>query len=147
MKVFVNGAWRTVAAAKVYIGGRWRPLTRIKIFIGNPATTGSWKTAKVFVAPMSVSAPDTYANAISKTPATITANITATPAGGLGPYTYAWSKVGGGTLLYPTSATCALTASVAAGTSVVATLTVTVTDATGATATTTCDVTLENSWS
>jgi hypothetical protein len=68
-----------------------------------------------------------------------TANVTANPSGGTGPFTYAWGQVGGdaATILSPTSATTAFRfTGVSAGSSAVGIFVCTITDSAGSTAAT-----------
>lgn len=79
---------------------------------------------------------------------TVTSNsVTATPAGGTGPYTYSWTKVSGASSISatsPTAATTTFSALVAKDSTVDAVWRVTVTDSLSATAT--ADVVIELSY-
>ena len=87
MKAFSAAAWREITSAKAFIGGAWRTLTVGKVYKG-----GAWQSAASFVLPMSLSVSPSPANTggsgyfVSKL-------MTATPAGGLAPFTYSWTIV------------------------------------------------------
>ena len=78
-KVRVNGAWRNIVSAKCLIGGEWKT-------VGNFTSGGG--TITLVLNPTTISA----ARRLSTVTST---NVTATPSGGQGPYTYAWTKVSG----------------------------------------------------
>ena len=130
MEIFASGAWRQIQRGEAYIGGAWRRLTRAEAYIG-----GQWRPVARFVQPLTVTViPASTAGYFSSrrptTAAITTGSVTATPTGGLGPYTYAWSS--GNT---PTQATTTFTRTLAGNTDLSITFTVTVTDSLGATAT------------
>ena len=85
MKAFSAAAWREITSAKAFIGGAWRTLTVGKVYKG-----GAWHSAASFVLPMSLTiTPST--NNTGGTDYVVSKVMTATPTGGLGPYTYAWT--------------------------------------------------------
>lgn len=111
MNVRLNGAWRTISSGKVYLNGAWRTLS-----YGNAYVSGAWRKIATFVQTLTLSIsppPDATEAAF-----TMTSNATtATPSGGLGPFTYAWSVVSssglsGISINSPTTASTTVTASV-----------------------------------
>lgn len=78
-------------------------------------------------------------SAHSTTGAVITSSVTATPVGGVGPFTYSWARTDGPladwAIASPTSATTSFTCTLASGDSETATFACTITDHTGATST------------
>lgn len=126
MKLFIGGSWKEVSSAQAYIGGAWRRVTRKMVY-----ASGAWRTAVVFVPPMTVSISPAlvggYANPLKPTYQSVTTETaTATPSGGLGPYTYAWTM--GNT---PNFASTNFTATVPPDTEQSSTASVTVTDSLG----------------
>lgn len=85
MQVRLNGAWVTPSSAQVYFNGAWRTLVS-----GQAYVSGAWRKAVSFVQALTLAVSGGYAKA---TTPTMTASLTATPSGGLGPFTYAWSVV------------------------------------------------------
>jgi hypothetical protein len=99
IQVRFGGAWRAITGAQVYAGGAWRQLVAAQVYSG-----GAWRQVANFTPPGGGGggggslAVTTSSNAISGLGApsstTVTTNsVTATPSGGLAPYTYAWSFV------------------------------------------------------
>lgn len=139
MEAFVAGAWRQIARGEIYIGGQWRRLTRAEGYIG-----AQWRSVATFTPTLSVSIEPNYAqgyaNPLHPVGQTITTNaVAATPSGGLGPYSYAWS--GGNT---PSNAVNSFTRFVPADSDITDSASVTVTDALGATASATVDLYFSN---
>lgn len=137
----IGGAWRPIVGAKVYLGGSWRTLTRGEIYKG-----GAWHTLFTFVpaltltvSPGSVSG---FANTHSAT-TIVAGTLTATPSGGLGPYTYSWSAAPF-TATNPTGSSSSFSAVVNANDSVDGPVTCTVTDSLGHTAYASGEVNLTN---
>lgn len=94
---------RTIIKCRVLDGGTLRNILRMKVLDADNTTL---RTVATFSPPMSlsVSPPSLYAESIFDTVLT-TAAATATPTGGLGPYTYAWTILSGdATVNFPTSA-------------------------------------------
>jgi hypothetical protein len=93
MKLRLGGAWQDIVGAKVFSGSAWRTPTAIKVY-----EDGAWRDVANFTG-----GGGSITLSISPSPATrtgqlatiTTANVTATPAGGLAPYTYAWVKQSG----------------------------------------------------
>lgn len=109
MKVRLGGAWKDITGGKVFLSGSWRTLVAIKTY-----KDGAWRDVANFTAPVSgmtvTTSPAESFFRGGRTTA-VSQNITATPSGGLAPYTYAWevvSQVGSSgtvTIPLPTSAT------------------------------------------
>jgi hypothetical protein len=132
MDAYIGGAWRSVASGDVRIDGQWRRLTRCEAYIG-----GAWRTGKTFTPPLSVSISPTTLNAISLASPVISEGATATPTGGLGPYTYSWTRITGtlGSATSPTLASTNFAAFTSDGESGSSTFRCTVTDSRSSTAT------------
>lgn len=130
METFIAGVWSPVTAAEVFIDGQWRRITRVEHYVGD-----AWRTGAVFTQPLtaSVNTP-VYATG---TGTLVSDASTATPAGGMGPYTYSWTRIAGtyGTPSDPTSARTAFYANIGRFKSASSTFRCTVTDSLGATAT------------
>lgn len=142
MEAFIAGAWRSIGRGEVLVGGQWRRVTRAESYVD-----GQWRQTAVFVPPLSVSAPDAYGPpGPGNTPVNNTSYaVTATPVGGLAPYTYAWTILSGGaTILTPNSATTQFRQILPASSIRYSTARVTVTDAAGTVATDDIAITLEN---
>jgi hypothetical protein len=146
VKSFANAGWRTVDSGKLYAGGAWRTITRAMVFIG-----GAWKTAMTFAGPVSVAAPPVLQQYYlpGSGPGIASAGITATPSGGIAPYSYGWVVTGYGTPVVPTltgdtTANVGITAGAYAGDTGTVFLNVTVTDAIGQTAAASTYVTFAN---
>jgi hypothetical protein len=129
MEVRCGGAWRTITTGEAFVNGAWRTLRYGEAYID-----GAWKQVATFVQPLtlSVSPPSTGANA----GATTTPSVTATPSGGLGPFTYSWAKLSGDAVSAnsPSLATTSFTLT-SGSPPANATFRCTVTDALGSTAT------------
>lgn len=98
MQVRIGGAWVSPKNAKAFISGAWRTLIRGKAYV-----SGAWRDCATFVQPMSVALSGTMrSNTQTCGP------LTATPTGGLGPFSYAYSVTSPPSLVTvasPTSAT------------------------------------------
>ena len=137
MEIFAAGAWRSIKRGEILIGGQWRRFTRAEAYVG-----GQWRTVARFVGPLSVSVPGSaYGSTSTNYVSAAYLTITATPTGGLPPYTYFWN---GPAPTTPTSATCTFMVALPPGNETHVDVTVTVTDALGSTANATCDATFEN---
>lgn len=131
MRVRVNGDWKEVESARVRVGGAWKQVSSVRVYVG-----GAWKDAETFVPALSVTTTgDEYVSRLG--PGTVTtAPVTATPSGGLSPYTYAWTRVSGvGIINSPTSATTTFSHTLSNGDDVEGIFRVTVTDGLSSTAT------------
>jgi hypothetical protein len=141
MKIRVGGAFEDVTSGQVRIAGAWRRLTGAKAYI-----SGAWKDVASFLQPLTLDVSPSSDRAIVVPSAFAdTIPITATPTGGLGPYTYAWTRVSGstGAALSPTSATSQFRAFITSVGEFTSTFLCTVTDANGNTATDNVEVVFE----
>lgn len=133
--VRVLGSWRTAGDIYARVSGVWRKVTGVRVHSG-----GSWLSVPGFVAPFTATAPTEdsgYQTTNKPIFATVVSNgVTITPAGGVSPYTYAWTRLSGSSLITATSPTMAFTQFSAriANTTVSATFGWVATDANGATA-------------
>jgi hypothetical protein len=111
MDVFFSGAWRTPKRAELVISGVWRTITRGEAVLG-----GNWHTIASFVPPLSLTVNPSAASGVrrTKTPSSgvvATNSVVATPKGGSGPYSYAWTIVSGSAnITSPSMASTAFTA-------------------------------------
>ena len=139
------GATRTITGGKVRIAGVDRRLLRIE---GMDA--GQLRLVATFADPLSVKVSPTEVFAARGSDQTITMTTgftTATPSGGLGPYTYSWARTQGtvGVPNAPSMATTTFTGAVEPGDIQQSTFLVTVTDSAGQTATADVVATFANS--
>lgn len=139
MESFNSGAWRSLGRGEIFIGGQWKRITRAEAYKG-----GQWRAVAKFVETLTASVvPATaegYANPLKPVSRSITTNtVTATPAGGLGPYSYVWSSGNTTTL-----ATNSFTRTVPADTEIIDTASVTITDSLGAVAVATVNLSFVN---
>jgi len=147
MKLFANGGWRDGARGSVFVNGAWRTVTRVMAYAG-----GAWKTAVQFAPPLSVSLPTEYDVFVTGNPIGFgQAFVGATPSGGLAPFSYAWSIIGGSatpsaSLGSPALASTAVNGGAYQSSVEYVQLSVTVTDAIGQTATGGTIVIFENIW-
>lgn len=138
MKLRLGGAWKDITSGKVFAGGSWRALVAVQIY-----ADGDWRKVANFTSSggaitVTIS-PDTSA-ASGRGASVTTGNYTATPMGGLAPYTYAWTQVSATqtvTITAPTSAVTKFSMTMTA-TDGSATFRCAVTDALGATISDTC---------
>lgn len=133
MKVCVSGVWKDVDSGFIRVGGAWKRLSSIRVRVG-----GAWKDGKTFVPPLSVTvSPESVSGSTTAFGTAFTDNTTATPTGGLAPYTYSWARVGGGsgTVDSPTSASTGFIRVMGADEALTETFRVTVTDSSSQTAT------------
>lgn len=104
LQIRFGGDWITPSALKIFSAGAWRDIKAIKIFEG-----GAWRDVANFTAPGGGSSPMTISlnthsiNKLTFNPSATTSNVTATPSGGLAPYTYSWVKQSGGAITASTS--------------------------------------------
>jgi hypothetical protein len=85
-----GGVLRTITRMRVLDGANLRTIVRMKVMDSDDTTL---RTVAVFAAPLTLSAPGVF-------DAGFDANVrsgssTATPSGGLGPYSYSWTYVSG----------------------------------------------------
>lgn len=131
MRVNVGGSLKPVVRAKVNIGGSLKTIVRSKVNVGDVL-----KVADTFLQPLTLSASPSSVNGYSASSPVVTDSTTATPSGGLGPYTYSWARLSGsGTATAPTTATTAFYDSLSPGFLSSGTFRCTVTDSLGSTAT------------
>lgn len=132
MKSYAGSAWREIVSGKAFFNNSWRTLTIGKVFKG-----GAWQQIFSFVPPLSVAVSPTSFSASSRGSNIASKSLTATPTGGLAPFTYAWTVT---STTAPVTLSGASTANVTVSgdVSVVDTITVslscTVTDSLGTTA-------------
>jgi len=132
MRQFDGGTWRTINSARVRIENVWRNVTSVRVYQG-----GAWRDAATFIQPLSVSLSATSVNAdVQGSGIATSAPVTATPSGGVAPFTYSWTRVSGlsSTATTPTAATSAFSRFVGVGESASEEWRCTVTDALGTTA-------------
>lgn len=132
MQAFINGVWRTPVSVQRYQTGAWRTGVNAKAYIG-----GVWRDVATFS-----TAPSLAISGSSVSTGRTVGPLTATPSGGIGPFTYAWT-VTASTATVTISAPAAATtnASVAVPGEQTATLRCIATDSLGRTATATIDCT------
>lgn len=133
LKVVVGGAEKLAAKADIYISGAKKRVVRIDEWNGS-----AWKLVQSFLPTISLSVtPNVFGSANYPGTTLVTSTVaTATPTGGAGPYTYAWSRVSGAVLSItaPTNASTSFRTTIEAGGSRTATYRCTVTDTNGLTA-------------
>ena len=129
MQAFSGAAWRPIVTAKAFIGGAWRTLT-----VGKAYNSGQWRSVASFVLPMSLTItpnPDNTGGSGYFT----SKLMTATPAGGLAPFTYAWTLISGSVSINsPSTASTTVSGDVTYG-DIAFTLQCTATDSLGTTST------------
>lgn len=110
ISVKVSGTWKT-ATPSVKVAGVWKPVLKAWVKVA-----GVWK--ETFVDAFTVALDTQTANGTGPNGTVTTNNVTATPAGGTAPYTYAWEYVSGDLGISATAAAAATTAFSATGTNV-----------------------------
>ncbi len=141
MEAFIQGAWRPdIRRAEAYIGGQWRRLTRAEAYIG-----GQWRQIAIFALPLTVSVPAVVGSRRSSTTISVIGTASATPPGGIAPYTYATVLLSGSmTVSSAATANPQFSKALAPEQEATATARLTCTDAVGTTATADFNVTLRN---
>jgi len=116
LKIVVGGVEKDSVRADVIVSGVTKAVRRIEVWTGS-----AWKVGHSFLSPLTVMAspPSLYKSVQGlPSPATVTTSgVTAIPAGGQGPYSYAWSIVAGTgiAILAPSFATAAFQATIPVG--------------------------------
>lgn len=136
LRVLDNGTLREITRLTGKQAGVLRQIKTLKVMDG-----GVLRLVGVFASPLSVTATDGAGFASSPGPVTVTAFSTATPSGGLPPYTYFWT---GPSPSSPSAAGCGFSATVGPGGVVFSSATVTVTDSIGQTAEADCSLEFTN---
>ena len=147
MEVKINGVWADITSGDVIISGVQRSLIRAEYYDGS-----AWKEVLRFTDTLTAAITgDGYAyGASSGATSATTGNVTATPTGGLGPYTYSWalvSSTGGDSTVIANSTQATTTFSkpnIPAYTIYTDIFRVTITDYFGATATADFSIIFEN---
>jgi hypothetical protein len=133
VRVRQGGSWSEVPSGQVRVGGAWKTLLRIRAYI-----SGAWEDVAVFVEPLTASASPSSVTTtrIGAGPVT-TVLVTATPAGGLGPFTYSWARIAGtgGAITLPTNSATTFSRTMGEDEVALNTFRCTVTDSLGNTAT------------
>lgn len=146
MNIYANGGWRTPSAAEIYAAGGWRVITRAQCYSG-----GSWRTVATFASSLTASLIATPTDVLvsSNTIGYGSSILTATPSGGVAPYTYSHAITDhlgsvSPSLSTPTMATTYLNGGAYYTTTDEVAVTVTITDAIGQTATASVGVQFTN---
>lgn len=147
LKVVIGGVEKGPSSAKVTVAGATKNARRIEVY-----DDGAWHVGHSFIAALtlSVSPGVTAAEGDGGGLTNLeTPTVTAMPSGGLGPFTYAWTKTSGttATITSPTAATTSFAkTSIPPGSTLYsATFQCLCTDSTGQTATASCTATFRNS--
>jgi len=91
MRVRDEGVWRDVARARAYVDGAWREMAEVQVREDN-----AWRVAAEFIDDLTLSLfPPSLQVLIANSGLAVTQPVTATPAGGRGPFTYQWERVNG----------------------------------------------------
>lgn len=102
MKIYKGGAWRTITGCRIFKGGVWRRVEAARIY-----KSSAWRLAANYTAPPSspggggggggggtitlAISPTSFSASGLDTLTVTTGALTATPSGGLAPYTYSWT--------------------------------------------------------
>ena len=140
MQLRLGGAWQQISGAKVFANKSWRTLVAMRVYSG-----GAWRLVANWTPPSPggggggggnlklTLSPTSFAR--TSTQDTFSVSLTATPSGGLTPYTYSWTVVTSTTSITLSAATAAITQATASGLTLnvqeSATLRCTVTDSLG----------------
>ena len=131
MEVYRASAWRQIITGEVFVGGSWRTITTGESYIG-----GTWRRIATFVQPLTLAITPTtvYGSGTGAIGRVYTDPVTATPTGGLGPFTYSWTipaGSGGATATTPASASTTISALMNKATTINSYATCVVTDSLG----------------
>jgi hypothetical protein len=144
LKVYVNGAAKDPARATVRVLNATKTVRRIEVY-----DDGAWRVGHSFIQPvtLSISPGDVSGFGSGVTNQTIYTDVaTALPAGGKGPFTYAWTRTGGDavSIASPSSASTSFYMFLQKFDEASATFQCLCTDSLGQTATATCTAILRN---
>jgi hypothetical protein len=84
-KMFADAAWRTLVAIRVYANADWREVANFTAPPDDPSPPPDGMTLSISPSPVF---------AIGSSALIVSWTVTATPSGGLAPYTYAWIASG-----------------------------------------------------
>lgn len=98
-KIRKGGVWRDITGCKIFAQGTWREILQIKIYKG-----GAWRTVANFSAPAGGGGGGGGTIAVSISPSSFSVHaedtlqadsstLTATPSGGVAPYSYTWEPI------------------------------------------------------
>ena len=144
LKVVISGVEKDAVRADVIVNGATKAARRVEVWTGS-----AWKVGQSFLSPLTAAPVPTSAfGSIYGLPGSVTVQtntVTATPSGGQGPYSYAWSIIAGTgvTIVGAPAATVRFRTTMNIGTKT-GTAQCVVTDSLGSTATITVPITLEN---
>lgn len=131
---FIDGAFRTIKGGTVWLNSTPRKVTRGQAFIN-----GAWRNLVSFASPLSLYiSPDSISGSVTANSLqTVYSDAaTAVVAGGVAPFSYAWSVLSGGAALTsPASAITSVSKTLGVNSSATGTIRCTCTDAVGATVT------------
>jgi hypothetical protein len=133
MRIRQGGAFRNVQRGLVRVGGQWRPMTRAVTYV-----SGQWKQVAVFTQPVTLSiTPESVSGFIVGGGTATTNAATATPSGGLAPFTYSWTQTfgSGAGISSPSAATTTFSLAISPNDFQTATFQCVVTDSLGSAAT------------
>ena len=142
LKVIVGSTTKDAARASVYPSTTAKRATRIEAWNGS-----AWKLVQSFAPPMTLAITPNGVEGITSFPfpvVVVSDSATATPTGGVGPYTYVWTISAPISPDTPNAASTTFSAPVSPGSPESGTATCTATDSLGTTTSATVVVTLRN---
>lgn len=145
LQTYRDGVWHDLSSLKVFRNGAWRKLRTLKVY-----RSGTWQIIGNFIQPLSLAISPSEVDGGGSdgfhSVLITSAAATATPAGGIAPYSYAWAQLSGDamTILAPTSAMTQFRASAPPGRTLSATFQCTCADNAGSAATASVFVQLTN---
>lgn len=108
-QAYINGAWRQILYGKAYKGGAWRDVCNFTTPTPSPSPTPTPTPTPTPAPSLSISVSPTSIDTATADSIVVSDPVTATPLGGLSPYSYLWSIVSSDghsfTITAPTSAT------------------------------------------